>query len=97
MAANIEPLPVTRMPHQLLPDPKRVIAKPFLLGTDILVNGEPRLNALLDRILAIPEEQIPAMLEEIFHHFSPRHRDFEGNPELIKFEPKDTLSCIPSA
>jgi predicted GH43/DUF377 family glycosyl hydrolase len=78
MAANLEPLAVTRTPHQLLPDPKRVITKPFLLATDVLVNGEPRLNALVDRILAIPEEQIPAMLEEIFRHFSLRHRDFEG-------------------
>jgi hypothetical protein len=78
MATYIEPLPVTRTPHQLLPDPKRVIAKPFLLGTDVLVNGEPRLKAALDRILAIPEEQIPAMLEEISRHFSARHRDFEG-------------------
>jgi predicted GH43/DUF377 family glycosyl hydrolase len=78
MATNIEPLPVTRTPHRFLPDPKRVITKPFLLRTDVLVNGEPRLKALLDRILAIPEEQIAAMLGEIFRHFSPRHPDFEG-------------------
>lgn len=78
MATNIEPLPVTRTPHRLLPDPKRVIIKPFLLGTAVLSNGEPRLNAVLDRILVIPEEEIPAMLEEICRHFAPRHRDFEG-------------------
>ena len=78
MATNIEPSPVTRTPHRLLPDPKRVITKPFLLGTDLLANGESHLSALLDRILAIPEEQIPPMLEEILRHFSPRHREFEG-------------------
>jgi len=78
MATNLEPLLVTRTPHRLLPDPKRIISKPFLLGTDVLANGEPRLKAVLDRILAIPEEQIPAMLEEILRHFSSRHRDFES-------------------
>jgi len=78
MATSVEPLPVTRTPHRLLPDPKRVIAKPFLLVTDVLANGESRLKSVLDRIVAVPEEQVPAMLEEILRHFSPRHRDFEG-------------------
>jgi predicted GH43/DUF377 family glycosyl hydrolase len=78
MATNIEPLSVTRTWHRLLPDAKRVITKPFLLATDILANGESRLNVVLDRILATPEAQIPAMLKEILRHFSPRHREFEG-------------------
>jgi predicted GH43/DUF377 family glycosyl hydrolase len=78
MTTNGEPVLVTRTPHRFLPDPKRVIAKPFLLGTDVLANGESRLNVVFERILAIPEEQIPAMLEEILRHFSPRHREFEG-------------------
>ena len=79
MAPNIVPFPVTRTPHWLLPDPKRVITKPFLLGTDVLTNGKSRFQSVLDRILAIPEVQIPGMLEEILSHFSPRHRDFEAS------------------
>jgi len=78
MPTTIKPLPVTRTPHRLLADPKRVIIKPFLLGTNVLANGQSRLHALLDRILAIPEEKILVTLEEILRHFSPRHRDFEG-------------------
>jgi predicted GH43/DUF377 family glycosyl hydrolase len=86
MTTNGEPVAVTRTPHRLLPDPKRVIAKSFLLGTDALATGETRLNAVLDRILAIPAEQIPAMLGEILRHFSPRHREFE--------ETLDDNSCV---
>jgi predicted GH43/DUF377 family glycosyl hydrolase len=78
MTTNLQPLPVKRTRHRLLTDPKRVITKPFLMGTDLLANGEPRLKATFDRILAIPEGQVPAMLEEISRHFSTRHRDFEG-------------------
>ena len=62
----------------LLSDPKRVIIKPFLLGTDVLSNGKSRIKSALDRILTIPEAQIPGMLEEILRQFSPRHRDFES-------------------
>ena len=76
MPTTIKPLPVTRTPHRLLADPKRVIIKPFLLGTNVLANGQSRLHAFLDRILAIPEKEIPATLEEVLRHFSPRHRDF---------------------
>ncbi|TFH24472.1 MAG: glycosidase [Myxococcales bacterium] len=74
----MDPLSVTRTPHRLLPDPKRVITKPFLSGTDVLPNGKSRFHAVLDRIRTIPEVQIPGMLEGIVRHFSPRHRDFEG-------------------
>ena len=79
MAPNIAPLPVTRTAHRLLPDPERVITKPFLLGTDVLTNGKSRFQSVLDRILTIPEAQIPGTLEEILRHFSSRHRDFEGS------------------
>ncbi len=81
MALNIVPLRVTRTPHRLLPDPKRVITKPFVLGTDVLANGKSRLKSVLDRILRIPEAQIPGMLEVILRHFSSRHRDFEASLE----------------
>ncbi len=78
MATTLAPLTVTRTPHRLLPDPKRVITKPFLLGTDVLANGKSRFKSVLDRILTIPEVQVPAMVEVILRHFSSRHRDFEG-------------------
>ena len=77
MPRNIEPLFVTRTPHRLLPDPRRVITRPFLLGEASVANGDSRVKTLLDRVLAIPEEKIPATLNEILRDFSTRHRDFE--------------------
>ncbi len=77
MSMKTEPLRVTRTPHRLRPDPQRVIAKPFRHGEAIVANGESRVRSILDRILAIPEEQIPATLGEVLRHFAPRHRDFE--------------------
>ena len=43
-----------------------------------ITSGEPsRIRAILDRVLAIPEEELPAMLERLWREFSSRHRDFE--------------------
>ena len=74
---NTETPQFTRTPLRLLPDPRRVITKPFLLGEASVASGESRVKTLLDRILAIPEEKIPATLEKILRDFSTRHRDFE--------------------
>jgi predicted GH43/DUF377 family glycosyl hydrolase len=77
MPTKTEPLPLTRTPHRLLRDPRRVITKPFLLGEASVANGDSRVKIVLDRVLAIPEDKIPATLEEILRDFSTRHRDFE--------------------
>lgn len=77
MLTKTEPLRLTRTPHRLLSDPRRVIIKPFLLGEASVANGDSRVKNILDRVLAIPEETIPATLEEILRDFSTRHRDFE--------------------
>ena len=77
MSMKTESLRLTRTPHRLLPDPRRVIAKPFLLGEATVANGESRVEFMLDRVLGIPEEKISATLGEILRHFSPRHRNFE--------------------
>jgi len=99
MPTKTEPLPLTRTPHRLLPDPRRVIAKPFLLGEASVANGDSRVKALLDRVLAIPEEKISATLEEILRKFSTRHRDFEQGLEdhfrLVSHHLDDSESLSP--
>ncbi|MCZ6664628.1 MAG: glycosylase, partial [Gammaproteobacteria bacterium] len=76
MPTRKEPLRLTRTPQRLLPDPKRVITKPFHPsgGAD---GSSSRVKAILDRVLAIPEEDVAAMLEGLLREFSPRHCDFE--------------------
>ncbi len=69
---------VTRTSHRLLPDPKRVIAKAFIPGGGATVNGLSGVKAILDRILAIPEQDVSALLESVLRDFSPRHRNFKG-------------------
>ena len=68
---------VTRTRHRLLPDPKRVLAKPFLPGEEVLLGGTSRVALLMDRVLAIPEADVGAQLAAIVAAFSPRHRNFE--------------------
>lgn len=68
--------PVRRTPHRLLPDPRRVIAKPFL--DDVAVpSAESRAALLIERILAIPEAEVAGLLQQIMASFSARHRDLE--------------------
>ena len=69
---------VKRTEHRLAPDVRRVIAKPYLPGEEI-AGGLPSRSALLmERVLAIPESQVPSLVDEIVAGFSSRHGDFEA-------------------
>ncbi len=78
MKTKIDPLPVTRTSHRFLPDPQRVILRPYLPGEEAFAEGRSRVELVLDRILALPEEEIPAVWETIRAGFSARHRDLES-------------------
>ena len=68
---------VTRTTHRFLPDPRRVIAKPFLPGEEVYSpDGKSRVKMVLDRILAIPEDAVAGLLAEVLSNFAHRHRDF---------------------
>jgi predicted GH43/DUF377 family glycosyl hydrolase len=78
MSRKAEPLRFTRSSRRFLPDPKRVITKSYRPTHEDDTNGESsRVEAILERILAIPEAEVPAMLKGILRDFSSRHRDFE--------------------
>lgn len=68
---------VTRTRQRLLPDARRVLAKPFLPGEELLLAGASRASLLLERILAIPEAQVAELLGAIMLAFASRHRGFE--------------------
>ncbi len=78
---------VTRTPHRLLPDPRRVITKQYLPGEEMLADAKPRVKLVMERILAIPEDQVSAMLASVLAEFARRHRDFdqvlEHNLQLV--------------
>ena len=68
---------VIRTAHRILPDMRRVIAKPHLPGEEVFSpDGKSRVRVVLERILAIPEDQISGILADVFNTFAHRHRDF---------------------
>jgi predicted GH43/DUF377 family glycosyl hydrolase len=70
----------------LRPDPHRVVGRPYLPGDDVVVEGKPRLERLVERILAIPEDEAELLLDDLRQRFARRHRDldrmFERNHEV---------------
>ena len=70
-------LSITRSRHRLLPDARRVLAKPYSPGEEVLVTGASRAALLMQRVLEIPEPDVKPLLEGIVTSFSHRHRDFE--------------------
>ena len=58
---------VTRLPIQLLPDPKRVITRLFVPGE------ENRIRDIIRRLSAIPEAEAEALLADLESSFRPVH------------------------
>src|SRR5690606_24879396 len=75
---NMQRISITRTHHRLLADPRRVLAKPFLLGEELLLPGPSRAGLLLERILAIPEARVCALVEQLQVSFGHRHRNFSA-------------------
>jgi predicted GH43/DUF377 family glycosyl hydrolase len=69
---------ITRTRHRLLPEARRVLAKPYLPGEELLLPGVSRAGLLMERILAIPEADVSALLAGVLRDFAPRHRAFEA-------------------
>ncbi len=66
---------VKRSNIQIKANPNRVIINFLDLGVN--ANNTRRVNRLIDTILAIPENELNALYEEIKNHFEFRHRNFE--------------------
>jgi predicted GH43/DUF377 family glycosyl hydrolase len=71
-------LTVRRSPHPLRPDLRRVIAKPYLPGEEIVPGGDSRAGLLMRRILQIPDSEVPELGARLMSDFSHRHQDFEA-------------------
>ena len=54
-----------------------MIAKPHLPGEEVYSSdGKSRVKAVLERILAIPDSEVAAVLADVLSNFAHRHRDF---------------------
>ncbi len=70
-------LTIRRTTHTLLPNARRVIAKPYLPGEELAPGGLPRAALLMERILEIPEAELASVLAGVLAGFSQRHKGFE--------------------
>jgi predicted GH43/DUF377 family glycosyl hydrolase len=67
-------VPVVRSEVVVLPEPRRVISKPFLPG--LFPEGKSRVDRILERILALPEDAVAPALRGVHERFAERHVDF---------------------
>ncbi len=66
------PVHVERLPDRFQADDRRVITRFFTPGT------ESRIRAVLNRVMALPEETVVDLLQEVERDFGGRHPDIES-------------------
>ncbi|HEX7669241.1 MAG TPA: glycoside hydrolase family 130 protein [Polyangiaceae bacterium] len=71
---------VTRTKHRLRPDARRVLARPYSPGEEILADGSSRAGLLMARVLSIPESEVGGLLAGLLATFSQRHG---GYPDIL--------------
>jgi predicted GH43/DUF377 family glycosyl hydrolase len=81
VSAVTGPVLVTRTPVRLRPDPRRVLARLFLPGQELMGNGESRAAGVVRRILALSDEEVASALDEVLTGFEGRHRHFRSTLE----------------
>ena len=69
---------VVRSPLVLRPDPGRVIARQFLPGQEVLADGRARVDAVVDRVQAMADEDVTATLAATVATFGHRHDDLDA-------------------
>lgn len=66
---------LTRTHHRLRPDASRTLSRLFVPGQETLIRGESRAMAVIDRVLAMSEEDAARTLARTLARFSGRYRD----------------------
>src|SRR5262249_35537959 len=66
------PVPITRLPLRLTPDPTRVITRYFCPGDNTRVKG------IIERVLALPESEVEDVLAELEGGFRKQHPDLRS-------------------
>ncbi len=68
----------TRSDCVFLPDPRRVITKPFIPGNEGFMEEEDRLSVVVRRVLSLPEDEVAGQLTSVLESFAHRHQDIEA-------------------
>jgi predicted GH43/DUF377 family glycosyl hydrolase len=67
--------PLARTPHRLQPDASRTLCRLFIPGQETLIRGESRVMAVIDRVLALSDDEVATTLARTLDRFSGRHRE----------------------
>ena len=81
---------MVRSQVRLLPEPKRVISKPFLPGGSL--DGRTRVECILSRVLELSEEMVAETLADVYERFASRHLDFTA---VLERQFQDVASYFP--
>ena len=86
----MRPLTVSKTDVCFLPDPRRVITKPFAPGLEVSADGRSRAERIVSRIQAMPEAVVESTLKSVQRRFGWRHVDlgsvFEANFACVAHE-----------
>jgi predicted GH43/DUF377 family glycosyl hydrolase len=69
---------LTRTGHRLLPDASRTVSRLFVPGQETLINGDSRAKAVIDRVLAMGEDEVGRTLARTTARFGGRYRDLDA-------------------
>lgn len=72
---------VTRTRHRLLPDSSRTLSQLFVPGQETLIHGESRARAVIDRVLAMSDDEVDRTLARTGARFADRYRDLGATLE----------------
>ena len=76
-AAAAHPL-LTRTHHRIKPDASRTLSRLFVPGQETLIHGDSRAQAVIDRVLAMSEDQVDLALARTTARFGGRYRDLDA-------------------
>jgi predicted GH43/DUF377 family glycosyl hydrolase len=82
---------VTRNPERVTADPARVIAQLFVPGQEGFEVQESRTGVVLQRILALTDDDVRSALDDVIVRFDGRHRDLAGTFRRHAHELADRL------
>ncbi|HEX9526959.1 MAG TPA: hypothetical protein VF951_05635, partial [Streptosporangiaceae bacterium] len=66
---------LTRTHHRLRPDASRLLSRLFVPGQETMIPGESRAMAVIDRVLAMSEDEAARTLDRTMARCSGRYRD----------------------
>ncbi len=82
---------VTRSPERTAADPARVITRLFVPGQEGFELQESRAGVVLQRILALTDDDVRSALDDVIVRFDGRHRDLAGTFRWHAHELADRL------